>query len=204
MTQNQWNKLNKNLDTIFLYSPLWRKCTLGCNIHLNCKNYQFIWDIVDKYHLPAIRCSVVSPGGCYLSWRNKNKQDYYNLLKPIFLNFCEKAKEHNCLLNMDCNKIPICYFNQEELELVYSVCVNYETLFCDPVIDLIGNNEAISCFGANNPIDITKFRNIDEINRYLLLDNYNKISQRINEEQCCNCNLFELKQCQGGCLSFNK
>ena len=38
--------------------------------------------------LKLIRCSVVSPGGIYTDWKDK-KDKYFNLMKPIYLDFCK-------------------------------------------------------------------------------------------------------------------
>lgn len=202
MTDNQISKLSEVLDSIYT-SPLANRTTCGCNIHLNCTDYDYIWKIVEKYSLFSIRCSVVSPGGCYLSMRD-NKDDYYKKIKPIFLNFCQEAQRHCCRLNMDCNKIPICYFTEEEMQLVLNVCHNYDVLYCNPVIDFINANEAVSCFGnINQKINIDNFDSLDELKRYFQLNNYDRIKETRIKTDCNNCMAFKLKKCQGGCMAFN-
>jgi hypothetical protein len=117
----QNNKLKNTLHHI--YELGWfhnGKVTCGCNLHLNEINYLWIWDFVDKYKIKHLRCSVVSPGGIYTSWK-KNKNEYFLRMKPIFLNFCKEAQKRKVILNLDCGHIPSCYFNKEEIELIKEV-----------------------------------------------------------------------------------
>jgi hypothetical protein len=52
LTNDQFNKLQDTLETAFQnYSNV----TIGCNIYLDCENYDYIWDIVSKYNLKKIR-----------------------------------------------------------------------------------------------------------------------------------------------------
>lgn len=202
MSEDQWKNLNKTLDYIFSPNdPVEFECTCGCNIHLNCDDYNYIWEIIDKYKIQNLRCSIASPGGCYQNWIQK-KQQYYNTLKPIFLQFCLDAKKHNCKLNLDCNKIPLCYFTSDELNLVASVCINYEKLFCKPVIDFISSNEAVSCFGNYKPINITSFQTFDDLYNFFYTQNNDLRNNLIINSSCKQCNLFQTNQCQSSCLSF--
>jgi hypothetical protein len=72
-------------------------------------------------------------------------------LKPIYLDFCKKAIEHNCKLDRDCSQIPLCYFNEEELEIIKQVSNIPEyscSPFCPCALDFTVNSKATSCFGA--------------------------------------------------------
>ena len=44
-----------------------------------------------------------------------DKEKYYTKLVPVFIEFCKKAKEHNVICSMDCNRIPLCYFSKDEM-----------------------------------------------------------------------------------------
>lgn len=200
-TEN-YNKMIETLDHMDALSWFDHKANCGCNVHMGCDDYSYIWDIVDRYHLNHIRTSVVSPGGCYVDWRNK-KEEYYNTLKPKFLKFCEDAIKHNCRLNIDCGHIPLCYFNQEELALVMEICDNiYGNEFCHPVIDITPDFKATACFGAYDPVDIRDFENIVELERYLYLKKQYGRAQVNGGGKCSNCPKYKLLQCQGGCLGF--
>lgn len=194
----------KHLDVLdHLYELSWfeSKVSLGCNVFLGCVDYNYMWDLVDKYHLKHIRCSAVSPGGCYHEWRAE-KEKYYLELKPIFVQFCRDAIKHNCKLNMDCGHIPMCYFTMEEKEVVEAACENLYQDFCEPVMDITPDFKVTSCFGAYDPIDIRDFDNIIEVQRYLLLVKNYKRALNNGGGRCSTCKKHKLLQCQGGCLGF--
>lgn len=200
-TTEIYQKQRKTLDHLYDLNWFDRKASCGCNIHPGCKDYSYMWDIVDRYKLNHIRCSVVSPAACYEEWR-KDKEGYYNMMKPVFLQFCKDAIKHNCRLGMDCGHIPMCYFNIEERETVESICDNLYQDFCSPVIDITPDFKATACFGAYDPVDIRDFHDIFELERYLMLKKtYPKVQANCTGK-CTTCRKHKLLQCQGGCLGF--
>lgn len=202
-TDKQMQTLDHFYELSWLDTGMGGKAGCGCNIHYDCKDYKFIWDIVDRYHIRSLRTSVVSPGATYAKYRN-DKELYYSLMKPIFLQYCEDAIRHNCRLNMDCGHIPMCYFNQEEKALVERICVNLYQDWCDPVIDINPNFKATACFGSYEPVDIRDFNNIHEVRRFLQLKKSLPKAQANCGGKCSKCKKFELMQCQGGCLAFGE
>lgn len=202
MTTEQYKKLISTLDKFDELCMFDTRGNCGCNVHPGCKDYSWIWEIVDKYHLSHLRCSVVSPGGCYRHMR-QDKELYYNTMKPIFINFCKEAKEHNCRLNMDCGRIPLCYFNNEERELINEICDGYSsTYFCHPVVDITQGFKATSCFGCYETVDIRDFNNVDELEDYLFVKKTLPRYEANCTGKCTTCKKHELMQCQGGCLGF--
>lgn len=197
-----FQKQRKTLDHLSELSWFDRKANCGCNIYPGCTDYSYMWDIVDRYHLDHIRTSVVSPAACYVSWRS-DKEGYYNLMKPIFLQFCKDAIAHHCMLNIDCGHIPDCYFTADELELVNAACgPEHNNGFCDPVVDVNPNFKATACFGSYDPVDIRDFDNLIELEHYLLLKkSYPKMLANCTGK-CATCKKHELLKCQGGCLGF--
>lgn len=203
MTVKQQEKLLNTLEEINKLGYFNNTLFLGCNIHLNCKNYDYIWDVVKKYSLTKIRCSVVSPGGQYKEWIYK-KHEYFSLLKPIFLDFCKKAEELNCKLHFDCSYIPLCYFSDEEKELINKVSdIKKEcNVLCSSVVDFTVNLKVTSCFGVYEPIDFNKFSNTDSLKIYLF-EKYNKKLAKLNNQGICKtCQSHQEGKCQGGCLAF--
>ena len=178
-----------------------KRANIGCNIYPGLNDYDYIWDIVKRYHINHIRTSVVSPGGCFIDMRN-DKEKYYNILKPVFLEYCKNAIKHDCVITLDCGHIPECFFTEDELEIVHRICERPRNNFCEPVIDITQDFLATSCFGIYDPVDIRNFENIFELERYLLVK---KIMPRVENnasERCKTCNKYELLQCNGGCLGF--
>lgn len=199
-------KYIKMLDTLnYLYEMSWfpQRATCGCNIHPGLEDYGFIWEIVDKYHLDHLRVSVVSPAAKYESWRS-DKEGYYYKMKPIFLDFCREAIKHNCRVCIDCGHIPMCYFTEEEKELVLSICDNPNNEFCEPVVDIKPDFKATACFGSYDPIDIRDFETLIELERYLLIKKSLPRAEKNCTGKCTTCKKHKLLQCQGGCLGFGE
>lgn len=203
MSDEQYNKLIGTLDHLYELDWFKNRCTCGCNVYMGCEDYSWMWEIVDKYHLDHLRCSVVSPGGCYWSWRG-DKEHYYQVMKPIFLQFCKEAIKHNCRLGMDCGHIPMCYFTAEEKEIVESICDNLYQDFCEPVIDITPEFKATACFGSYDPIDIRDFNDLTEVQRYLMYKKNVPKALSNNQGKCSTCKKHKLLQCQGGCLGFSE
>lgn len=197
-----FKKQRETLDHLYELAWFDRRANCGCNVYPGCTDYSYIWDIVDRYHLSHLRTSVVSPAACYESYRS-DKEAYYNLMKPIFLKFCEDGIKHRCKLNIDCGHIPMCYFNSEETDLVLEACANVAgNDFCEPVVDINPNFQATACFGSYDPIDIRDFNNLIELERYLLIKkSYPKVEANCTGK-CTTCKKHKLLQCQGGCLGF--
>ena len=198
-----FEKQRKALDHLDMLSWFDNKASCGCNIYPGCTDYSYIWEIVDRYHLQHLRTSVVSPAACYAEWR-KDKEGYYNLMKPLFLQFCRDAIKHHCNLGLDCGHIPLCYFNREELELVYKACgpsADHQG-YCEPVVDITPNFTATACFGSYDPIDIRDFNDLLELERYLLLKKNAPKAEANCTGKCTTCKKHKLLQCQGGCLGF--
>lgn len=196
-----FKKQRETLDHMYNLAWFDHKANCGCNIYPGCTDYSYIWEIVDRYHLNHLRTSVVSPAACYQEMR-KDKEAYYMLMKPIFLQFVEDAKKHNCRLNMDCGHIPMCYFKLEEAKLVEEVCDNLYQDWCEPVVDITPDFRATACFGSYDPVDIRDFGNLIELERFLQIKKSLPKAEKNCTGRCSICRKHELLQCQGGCLGF--
>lgn len=194
----------KHLETLDrLHELSWfdKKVTCGCNIHPGLKDYSFFWKLVEKYHLTHARVSVVSPAAQYASYRN-DKEAYYEMMKPIFVQFCEEAIKHDCRVCIDCGHIPMCYFSMEEREIVLSICDHYEQELCHPVVDITSDFRATACFGAYEPVDIRDFDDLIQLEDYLFIRHSIPRIEANCTGKCTTCRKHELLKCQGGCLGF--
>lgn len=185
LTLNQLDHINTNV-------------TYGINLFKNLSDYNYFIDLLIQHGKNSCRCSYVSPTS--LS-DLQSKEKYYNDGKELFLSFCADAQKYNIQVQMDCNKIPLCYFSDKEIELVNNVCKNYNS-FCNPVVDINMDFTATSCFGAYDPVNIFDFEYYLDLERYLFAK---KMLPKIlinNDEKCKNCEKFNKLICQGGCLAF--
>lgn len=195
--KENWQKIIKTLIT-FNKEKVLHKITLGINLYENLESYDFFLKTATFFKMPIVRVSVVAPTNLCAT---TDKDLYYIKMKKLFLSFLKDAKQQNIKVNLDCNKIPLCYFNNQEQELISEVCDPFNS-FCDPVIDINANFQATSCFGAYHLIDLTNFNNLNEVKRYFLFYNHVPLTQ-INKSQG-KCSQCDNKICQGGCLAFAK
>ena len=201
---NKYNKILFALDKISDLCWFGTRVTCGVNLHPNKHTYEYIWDIVDTYNLQVIRASVVSPCGCYHTMKN-DKDAYYNLMKPIFIRFCQEAEVHHCKIFLDCNYIPLCYFNEAEQEHILRVLANDLTGMCQVTIDIDSQLQAYPCYGSrtNENININLFENVSQLERYFFISHSIPKAKNNNiNNKCQNCEQHLLFKCQGGCLGF--
>lgn len=177
---------------------------LKCPLYLGKKRYRDFWDIVEKYQLKLIETCITLPYADYNRYRY-DKERYYNLMKPIFLNFCKDAINHNCVISVGCPEIPMCYFTKEEQEILEQAC-DLDTLgmgYCNPTIEILPDWTASLCICSyNKSVDIRPFYSMVELERYLT---FKQTMPRIEGNclgRCAECPEHELFQCQGGCLGF--
>lgn len=199
--KDNWEKIEKTLNTLENnYAFAHQNAHLGINLYLNIPDWIYILDIAKFYKQKNIRCSVVAPTN---KLKTTDKFQYYTENKEIFLNFLTDAEKYNIIVDMDCNKIPLCYFTDKEQKFILKQTTQYQA-FCDPVIDINYNLTAVSCFGTNIPVDITQFQNLSHLNRYFQIKQIAPLIEKNKIDMCQNCKKMEILECQGGCLSFNK
>lgn len=202
MKPDQWTALNNTLEHLALlgwFMPDRPRANIGCNLYADRTNYQYVWDIIERHKINHVRVSVTAP---IKEEHKKNKELYYTDMKPIFLEFVNDAQSRNVRLGADCNQIPDCYFNEDELDLVYSVMDGRHNGICDPVVDITPEFTATACFGCYDPVDCSVFDTVLDLHRYLL---HKKTYPRVQANcsgKCTLCKNHELLVCQGGCLAF--
>lgn len=204
MRPEQRKKLEATLDHLYMLSWFDRRANIGCNVYRECNDYSFIWDIIDKYHITHLRTSVTAPNPKL----KMGKEEYYISMKEKFLKHCQDAIDHNCMLSMDCNHIPECYYTDEELDLYRRATTppvgprKKDNSFCEPVVDITGDFRATACFGSYDPVDMRDFEDLIELERYLLFKKSYPRYCNNGTGKCSTCKRYELMQCQGGCLGF--
>lgn len=208
MAKDQWQKLNNNLDKMFSMGwlhqndqPTAPKVTLGCNLCPQIDDYSFFWEIVKKYQVKEVRMSVTAPTAPdFLA----DKDKYYTLMYPKFIQFEKDAFAHDVFVIQDCNQIPHCYFSTEDLKLITKTTTGEQgrPALCQPVVDITPDFTASACFGAYKVVDCNDFENFDALYTYLLYTQTVPKALANNKGKCANCEKHEKLQCQGGCLAF--
>lgn len=119
---------------------------LGCNLHHDLKDYSYFWKINDYCKNHLVRTSVTSPQNSKWIY---DRDGYYKMMKPIFLEFVDQALERNAKVLMDCNEIPPCYFDGMEMAKI-SRLVKERIIymgFCPPTIQYLPDLSCDCCFG---------------------------------------------------------
>ena len=200
-TEEQWSNLLETIDIIYTDETLIPIVILGCNLYSDCADYSYLWNLVDQYNLNTIRVSVSSPGSKLKTWRNK-KWEYFNLMKPIFMQFITDATERSVNLMFDCSQLPKCMFTHEELTFIESRGWLQTIEYCVPPVDILMNGKAIPCLGNYVPIDYTNFGSYAELRHYFTLVTNQNAANNNGQGACANCIKREYLTCQGGCLAF--
>lgn len=177
---------------------------LKCPLYIGKKRYREFWTTVKQFNMKKVECCITMPFADYAKY-SYDKERYFMLMKPIYLQFCKDAINCEVEISMDCPDIPGCYFTKEEQEIIDQAC-DIETVdlgYCLPRIDILPDWTTSICFCANDtPIDLRSFYTVSQLERYFLLK---ENIQRINGNclgRCSECPEHELLQCQGGCLGF--
>lgn len=208
MTADQAKQLEKTMHEIgrlgwFLLDEQGNaKVTLGLNLCQEIDDYSFFWDAVDKYNVQMLRVSVTAPIHFEAL---KDKFTYYESLKPKFLEFVKQMHlRPGPTLTLDCNQIPTCFFTKEEIHLIDSQATRFVNKVCSPVIDITPDFTASSCFGAYKEVNCEDFKDLDQLNTFMIHKAIVPMVELNNDGRCKDCREHEFLSCQGGCLAFAK
>lgn len=177
---------------------------LKCPLHIGQKRYKSFWDIISKYNIKQVTSCITVPYADYARYKY-DKERYFTLMKPIFLQFCKDAINNNCEITMTCPQIPLCYFTTEEKEILNQACDvdSLDTNICLPVVDINADFQASICLIASTQmVDIRQFYSLADLERYLLFKHTLPCIEGNCSGRCTSCKEYELYQCQGGCLGF--
>lgn len=204
MTADQWRQFCNTMEHLHLldwFHPGRERANIGCNLYAERTDYDYIWAIIDKYNIKRLRVSVTAP---ITDEHRHNKEKYFEDMKPIFMDFVDKATERQIILGKDCSQIPDCYFTRQEMDRILKVMPDkMEPHFCEPVIDITPQFTATACFGCYSPVDCREFPTVIDLRRWLL---HNRSFPRMRENatgRCKKCKQHELMMCEGGCLGFS-
>lgn len=204
----QCEELLKSLDALRdngFIEPQSSSVTLGCNLHIECSDYNYFWEIVDIYGTKKIRVSVASPqNNEYLH----NRDSYFKIMKPVFMEFVNNAYERNVELILDCSQIPPCYFSPAELYMVVKVAgTGTDPLGkCEPLFEVMPDMTVSCCFGdknyKNSKHTVDDFKIFREAGDYFRDMRFMDMKNNYHLEKCFDCLLAKNNLCFGGCFGF--
>lgn len=209
MNVNSKNKVgNKNykrmINNINILSDIKKiRLTLGINFYMKNQDYNYIIVLARKYNIKNIRWSLVVP----------NSQDKLNNIKKYFkdnipniINFIKECRKNNINVHVDCNNIPICLLNDEQLRLLAMISErNLKTSVCNPVIDVKPDMRAIRCFAMNDySVNIRDFNTIKQLKKNFIENVDKKYKDRLLFDKCKDCASYEINGESCACLVYRK
>lgn len=195
----KWNRLVSSIDTFALANKL-QALTFGINIYKDLKDTDFIFDMLKEYKKNFVRVSYVVPNR---NVKFADKDNYYREAKNPFIEFCSNAYNNRIKIGIDCNTIPKCYFDDEELELIQKVSAMPLNSFCEPVIDITPDFKCTACFGNYKQYNMREFDNLSDIRRFLYYQMLKQSEINTSTSECKKCKMAKNMACQGGCLAFS-
>ena len=208
LNPKQYEHLKKSMIALKNIHPegfVFDEYTLGCNLHAEETDYSWFWEIIDMTNTHAVRVSVASPqNNKYLY----DREAYFKLMKPRFMEFIEEADKRKCKVNLDCSLIPICNYNGVEAYKIFKVSGGEIEHLCGclgSTFQILPDMTISCCFGdddfnnAKIKLDFNKpcsyYENLIEERRQKQVPN-NYI------EKCVDCEFKKKRLCFAGCFGF--
>lgn len=212
---NNYKKLCKNLDRLLIDKEFKNFVTLGINMYGDNFEYGYMLEFLKKYHFHHVRVSITVPN--MDGDRNIDAHNYFLKMKPRMLEFFSELMKHKIIPNFDCNKIPSCLVEKEELSIfneflsnafikdnISKSNISNKSVYCSPVIDIRQDLTAVRCFGLSEctKVNILDFKGIKDLEKYYIstIDAY--AYNTVYSAKCKECYLRKTLQCSGGCLAF--
>lgn len=207
--EKNFNKVVKNLD-LMNSKYLMDKVTLGINMYKPNFKYDYMIEALKKYKKRAVRTSISMP----MNIRDLDPIEHFMSMKESVFRFFRELEKIGVMPYFDCNYMPPCITTEEEkawLKKFWKLesqcnkrCNLLDEPCCHPVIDITYDLVAVRCFGLSQETkaDITKFRNIRELECFYLtqIDSYK--FNILASDVCKKCSLPEKGLCTAGCLAY--
>lgn len=132
-----------------------------------------------------------------------DSQKYYKSFTEIVCSFLNECIRLGCHTYCDCNRIPICCFNDEQIRTIAKLEPSYFIdIACKPVLDVTPKLDIIRCFACSDKIvaRLSDFPNAKIAEAYFRMAIDRKLSKTNNTYECKVCQA--IKNCQGGCLAL--
>ncbi len=210
-----FDTLRNNLDILIRKKEFKENVTLGINMFEAEFEYAYIIELLKRYDYHHVRVSITVPN--IDGKRNIDAHDYFRSIKPRMLSFFRELFSNKIVPNFDCNKIPSCLIDPDEItefrqymsesdmsDKVKKSNVGDQCVRCVPVIDIRQDLTAVRCFGLSEYTkeDIRQFKTISDLENFYLrtIDAY--VYNTSYSAKCNDCYKRYTAQCSGGCYAF--
>ena len=177
-----------------------KRVVLGINFYKTDMDIEYFKRLAEDLHVKNLRWSVAVP-----SKHVDDSFDFYRQYKPIVIDFLRWAYNNRMHTTCDCNRIPMCIWDDSELRLIATYEPDMLVLKqCLPVLDVFPNLDIIRCFGTCNRYmsNLKKYNSM----RTIQIDFTRKIDlpafESISNPRCAECILYKNKECRKSCISM--
>ena len=186
------------------------RVNLGINVYKKDQDFSELLSLCKELEIKKMRVSLVIP---------QNKEGgsikYFKEMKNTLLSLYKSFIELDICPYYDCNAIPSCVFDSDELDLLKKLPFKYEKereIFlgncsvCSPVIDLYPDKTATRCFGMYDAkrVKIEEFKSINDLKNYFFKEIDCRLVNNLSCNQCKDCYKFKTFSCYGGCLAYKE
>lgn len=181
--------------------------TIGINIYKPDMKLDFLFNLLDKINIKRVRWAITVPN--LNTNKNLNIKEYFHSFYPLLINFFKELNCRHITHSLDCNYIPLCVFNDNELATLIKVAPNLfgaKENHCDVVLDINPKLEAFQCFGLSDQfkINITNTTNISQISQ-LFLQKHKFLYDKVLFDDCYQCEIYKLNNNNScSCLAYRK
>ena len=178
--------------------------TVGINFYSPDQEYEYIVDLAKEFGCNTIRWSLTIPNAKevnYLSFIN-----HVNKNKKNIIHFFELCSDANIVAHQDCNALPICMFDPEDIIKILHVKPDtFTKTHCEQaVIDVTPDLKVYRCFGmtdVESEISLLNFNTFGEIYEYY--HNFDEKFRKIHLfSRCAECKTQERNGTSCGCLKY--
>lgn len=211
-----FKQLYDNLNIIIEQKMCRDRITLGINMYEPDFSYDYILQLLIRYHFHHVRVSITVPN--LDKDRKADVHSYFEAMKPRMFEFFHALLKNEIIPNFDCNKIPSCLIEPDEIDQFKSYLensrfiadnirrsnINNVEVHCGPVIDIRQDLTAVRCFGLSEwtKQDIRNYHGIKELENFYIrtIDAYSY--NTAYSAKCGDCHLRSVMKCSGGCLAY--
>ena len=217
-------KLNKILDNIEKLIALKKdndieesQLSIGLNLYKPGQDYQFFIDALKRFDMHTCRMSVSIEN--IANMREYDPMDYFKKMKDTLVNFLWDLIKIDCITREDCNFIPKCLFEEQELDTInaelhrvarkHNICPSEAEICVQSCVngfaplDIHPDLTASKCFGCSeydkqNIHDHCDWQHLNNYFRKSITD----FSRIIPFSKVCTTECKYYSECYAGCMKY--
>lgn len=197
----RYEVLKRNLNRLFGKTQF----SIGINLYSKDQDYKYIIDLAEEFGMEHVRFSLTIPN-CEATITNF--KEHYKNNKDNLIGLFKYAAEHHVKLYQDCNSIPVCFIEKDDLaEMLKWYPYLFDKLVCDKVvIDVAPDLKVYKCFAFTDPEHaptLPEFKTRQDILHYFN-QKYAKIQTQKLNNMCGECGTYLLNGQSCGCWRYRK